>query len=292
MTSLTENDPFTSFGIGRRAGAPLADMVQALGPGVTDHRGLIDLPALTVLFDDIGGLSFFYSGTGSTVQARLTMSMMDRPTVDEVLDGASEVAMAQGPYGVSTVRITGDEGRLLCTGIARSVRVGREIVVDGDAAELPEPVAPAAAGALPTTDLQRTGREIVADIVDGTAPIGELGRLLGGTVSFDDDGEVRFDCVTAPWMGNVMGTMHGGVIAAVVAQGLSFAGQAAAPAGVEYQLVDFSVAFLRSPAVDGRTLQVRTKTTKVGRRLGIFTAELYDGDVLLATAHGDVRFDA
>lgn len=290
MTQPTDNDPFTSFGIGRRAGSGRTEMVQALGPGVTDHRGLIDLPALAVLFDDIGGLSFFYSGSGSTVQARLSMSMLDRPTVDEVLDGTSEVSMRREPYGVSTVRITGRDGRLLCTGVARSVRVGRDLVVDGDAADLAEPVAPPAAAPLPTADLARSGREIVADLVDGRAPLGELGRLLGGSVSVDDDGNVCFASVTEPWMGNIMGTMHGGVIAAVVAQALSLAGQAAAPAGVDYQLVDFSIAFLRSPAVDGRTLQVRTRAVKVGRRLGVFTAELYDGDVLLATAGGDVLF--
>ena len=77
---------------------------------------------------------------------------------------------------------------------------------------------------------------------------------------------------------------------AVVAQGLSFAAQAAAP-GAGYQLIDFTVAFLRSPAVDGRTVQVHTRPVKVGRRLGVFAADLYDGDVLLASGTADARFD-
>lgn len=290
MTSQPPTDPFSAFGVGRRPDSALAEMVQHLGPGLTDHRGLIDLPALTVLFDDIGGVPFFFAEEGSSVQARLSMSMSDRPAVDEVLEAAAELVMNSGDFGATAVTVTGDRGRPLCFGSARNVRVGRELVSGGDHTAIPEPTAPTGAGLPAPLRPGKSGREIVHAIAEAWEPVGPLGRLLGGSVDFDEQGRVLFSSTTAPWMGNIMGTMHGGVIGAVVAQGLSFAAQAAAP-GAGYQLIDFTVAFLRSPAVDGRTVQVHTRPVKVGRRLGVFAADLYDGDVLLASGTADARFD-
>ncbi|GAA3952073.1 PaaI family thioesterase [Gordonia caeni] len=290
MTTQAPTDPFSAFGVGRRPDSALAEMIQHLGPGLTDHRGLIDLPALAVLFDDIGGLPFYFAGQGSSVQARLSMSMSDRPAVDEVLEATAELVMDSGGFGATAVRITGDQGRPLCFGSARNVRVGREVVSDGDHTAIPEPTAPR--GTAPPTPPSpgKSGREIVHAIAQAWETIGPLGQLLGGSVDFDEEDRVLFSSTTAPWMGNIMGTMHGGVIGAAVAQGLSLAAQAAAP-GAGYQLIDFTVAFLRSPAVDGRTVQVHTRPIKVGRRLGVFAADLYDGDVLLASATADARFD-
>ncbi|GAC56522.1 hypothetical protein GOHSU_08_00500 [Gordonia hirsuta DSM 44140 = NBRC 16056] len=282
--------PFTAFGVGRRPGSELAEMVQFLGPGLTDHRGLIELPALAVLFDDIGGLPFFFSGPGATVQARMSMSMLDRPRVDEELDAVAELVMSDAGYGAAAVRVTGDEGRPLCFGSARNVRVARELVVEGDHMQLPEPTAPAGTPATP--DPAKPGSEVIDGMVRAWTSLGPLGELLGGALDHAHDGNVLFLCTTAGWMSNIMGTMHGGVIAAVVAQGLSYAAQATTPAGVDYQLLDFTVAFHRSPIVDGRTITVRTRPVKVGRRLGVFAAELYDGEVLLASGSADVRFDA
>lgn len=295
MTITPLHDPFASFGVGRLPGSDLAEMVQRLGPGLTDHRGLIDLPALTVLFDDLGGLPFFAAEPGSSIQSRLSMSMVDRPDVDEVLTATAQLAMSSGDYGATTVQIRGRDDRALCVGTARNVRVGRALVTDGDHFEIPDPAAPQGdpslgRGTLPAGDEVPTGREVIAAIEANKTTVGQFAALLGGSVELAGDDAVRFRSKTAPWMANIMGTMHGGVIAAIVAQGLSFAGQAAAPAGVGYQVIDFSVSFLRSPQVDGRTITVSTTPVKVGRRLGVFAAELHDGDTLLAHATADVRF--
>lgn len=282
--------PFDAFGVGRLPGSARVELTQRLGGGLADHRGLIDLPALTVLFDDLGGLPFFIAEPGSSIQSRLSMAMMERPALDEELCATAELAMTAGDYGATTVEIRGTGGRLLTVGTARNVRVGRDLVVDGDHVDLPGPVAPAAP--LPAAlDPVRSGAEIVAAIAAGEAAAGPLAELLGAVPVLGPDG-VELHAVAAPWTGNIMGTMHGGVIAAIVALGLSFAAQAVAPAGTGYQLIDYSVGFLRSPQVDGRTVVVRTTAIKVGRRLGVFSAELYDGDVLLAHATADARFDS
>lgn len=295
MTIPAPSDPFAAFGVGRVAGAELTRMVQRLGPGLTDHRGLIELPALAVLFDDIGGLPFFFSGPGHTspgvsIQARLSMSMTDRPEIDEVLDASAQLVMHSGGYGSTVVSITGADARPLCLGTARNVRVGRPLVTGDDHFTLPAPSAPAGLVAA-APDSSRSGRDIVAGLAAAYTSLGPIGELLGGAIEFDGD-ELLFTSRTAAWMANIMGTMHGGVIAAIVAQGVSFAAQATTAPGVGYQLIEFGVAFLRSPAVDGRSLTVRTRPIKVGRRLGVFEASLYDGEVLLAHATADVRYDA
>lgn len=286
--TISSADPFSAFGVGRRPGSELADMVQCLGPGLTDHRGLIELPALTVLFDDIGGLPFFFAEDGSSVQSRLSMSMLTRPNVEEELDATAELLMSDEAYGATAVRVSGESGRSLCFGSARNVRVGRDLVFEGDHLQIPAPTAPA--GTLCSVDPATPGREVIESFAHAWSSIGPLGELLGGAVSFGPDGNVEFAATTAPWMGNIMGTMHGGLIGAIVAQGLSYAAQATTPAGVGYQLIDFTVAFHRSPIVDGRTIVVQTRPVKVGRRLGVFAAELHDGANLLASATGDVRF--
>ncbi len=290
MTNTAITDPFDAFGVGRLPGSALAEMTQRLGAGLADHRGLIDLPVLAVLFDDLGGLPFFVAEPGSSMQSRLSMSMVERPAVDEELTATAELAMAAGDYGATSVQIRGAGGRLLMIGTARNVRVGRALVVQGDHSALPEPVAPVAPLPAPL-DPARTGAQVVAAIAAGEIAAGPLAELLGAAVVVGAGG-VELHAVTAPWMGNIMGTMHGGVIGAIVAQGLSYAAQAATPAGVGYQVVEYSVAFLRSPQVDGRTVIVRTEPIKVGRRLGVFAAKLYDGDTLLAHATADVRFDS
>ncbi|MFT3661230.1 MAG: hotdog domain-containing protein [Gordonia sp. (in: high G+C Gram-positive bacteria)] len=289
MTPPVPRDPFAAFAVGRRPGDGPAEMVQQLGPGLTDHRGLIDLPALTVLFDDVGGVPFFRSGTGATIQARLSMSAQGRPRVDEQVLGSAEAALAEGDSGASTVSLRGD--RLYCIGIARSVRIGHDPVDLGGLDRLPEPVSPAAAAPVPEHDPSGPGRELVEAIAVGRAPRGALADLFDVRLRLDGDALVT-EVDTATWMGNYLGTMHGGVIASTVAQALSFAAETTTRAGVGYQLTEFTIDFLRSPAVDGRTVTVRARPIKTGRRVSVFEAQLYDGDVLLAHATAEAQFES
>ncbi|GAA4659556.1 PaaI family thioesterase [Gordonia humi] len=291
MLVTAPTDPIDAFAIGRTSDGDEWTMNQALGTSLTDHRGLIEMPALTVLFDDLGGLRFYLAEPSvSSLQARLTMSMLERPAVDEYLTATADLRMSSHTYGTTSVDIVGDGDRLLCTGLARNVRVGR--VTDArPGLHLSVPESPNAHPAVTAPPVDLTGREIVSAIRDG-APIGPLARLLGGSITAVDDTALTFTAETAPWMGNVMGTMHGGVIGAIVAQGCSLGAQSFTGPGQRYQMVDFTVAFLRSPAVDGRGVHVRVTPVKLGRRLSVFDADLRDDDgTLLAHATADVRFD-
>ncbi|WP_026917313.1 PaaI family thioesterase [Gordonia shandongensis] len=288
-TSVEATDPFTLFAIGRGPDGADPEMTQRLGARLTDHRGVIEVPALTVLFDDIGGLPFFFADTGaSSMQSRLSMSMLHRPAVDEVLSARADLRMMDPAYGTTSVTITGERGRTLCVGTARNVRVGRA-VTDGDL-EIPLPEAVDGGLVLPRPDSSLSGGEVVTGIMRGELPIGPIAEALGASIVRVDD-SLSMTYATAPWMANIMGTMHGGVIAAMLAQSCSLAAQQQVRAGGDYQVIDFTCEFLRSPAVDGRSVRVEAAPVKLGRRLSIVDARMYDGDQLLGRATADARFD-
>ncbi|MFW0783928.1 hotdog fold thioesterase [Gordonia sp. CPCC 206044] len=296
------DDPVGAFGIGNvtlvAPGVVAAD--QQLGPRFADHRGRIDLPALAVLFDHLGGLPFFRSGpTGSPcVQARLSIATQGQVSVGDRVTGTAELLMHDDGFGTTRVDIVTSAGRLCCSGTARNVAVGRSFDVNpadiGGEGSAPGGPGAQAVALPPAIESHLTGREIVEQIAAGARSAGPLTELLNGrveVVDHDNGTGVRFVVTTERWMGNVFGTMHGGVIGAIVAQACSFAGQANASAGRDYQLADLAAAFLRSPAVDGGDVVVEVVPVKVGRRIASFEAAMRaDDGVLLCRAEADTHY--
>ncbi len=277
----TPRNPFDAFGIGVGLG-------QQLSGNVADHRGLIELPALAVLFDTIGGRPFYeLDESSSSLQARVIMSALHRPNVTDRLTSTAQVRMHDDGYGTTTADISTTDGLLVCTGITRNVRVGRAAKSRDQIGELPAPTSP---GPLPTTDVRLAGHKIVEAIAHGDHPIGPIAELVDGSVAIHD-GATRFTAITAPWMANMMGTMHGGMIASIGALACSFGAQAHTQPGFDYQLLDFDIGFYRSPAVDGSPVHVDVTPIKVGRRIGSFEASMRTDDrTFLARATADVRF--
>lgn len=286
-------DPFTTFAIGRAADVDAPVLIQKLGSGVTDHRGLIELPALTVLFDDIGGIPFSgLNAASSSMQARLTMSMVQRPALDDVLRASAALRMHDDAFGTTSVTIAGSAGETVCFGTARNVRVGRPTSGAPEDQWPPEQPAPDGVPAVERIDPALSGAEVIAKLIDGSLPMGPISQILdGGVTGTGDDGSVDVRFTAAPWMRNLMGTMHGGVIAAMLAQACSFGAQRNVRAGGGYQLIDFTCEFHRSPVVDGRSVRIEAVPVKLGRRLSLFDARMYDGDQLLGRATADARFD-
>ncbi|MEE4021471.1 hotdog domain-containing protein [Gordonia sp. PKS22-38] len=296
------NDPVSAFGIGNVAVAGRGRVVaeQQLGPLFTDHRGRIDLPALAVLFDHLGGLPYFRSGPSTTpcVQARLSMAMQGHVGIDDRITATADLMMRDDSFGSTRVDITTSTGHVCCTGTARNVAVGRSY----DEAPSKAPgLGPTPGTAYthgvdlpPAIEPHLSGREIVEQIASGALAGGPIVDLLNGRVALIDHDRaagVRFTVTTEPWMGNLFGTMHGGVIASVAAQACSFAGQANAAAGVDYQLGDLAIGFLRSPAVRGTDVVVEVAPIKVGRRIASFEATMRAQDgLLLSTATADVIY--
>lgn len=281
----TPHNPFDAFGIGVDDDGRLG---QQLSARVTDHRGLVELSALAVLFDTVGGRPYYdLDPATSSLQARVVMSALHRPDLTDRLTCSGRVRMHDDGYGTSTADITSSDGRLVCTGLTRNVRVGRAATGRDQFATLPAPTDP---GPVPTLDGSLAGHKIIEAIARGDHPIGAIAELVGGSVAVQD-GATRFTAVTAPWMANMMGTMHGGLIGTIGALACSFGAQAHTQPGTDYQILDFDIGFYRSPAVDGTSVHVDVTPIKVGRRIGSFEASMRTDDrTLLARATADVRF--
>lgn len=281
--------PFEAFGVGYLEGSDDTELAQQLGAHLTDHRGLIELPAMAVLFDAVGGRPFYFADTSSSsLQSRLMMSAQHRPAVTDRLAGTSALRMSDDRFGTTVAQIATVAGELVCTGTARNVRVGR--AVTGREAITATPPAGTAHVDVAPIPADLAGHRIVAQLARGERGVGPLARLLNGSVTVRD-GQLRFTSETQPWMANFMGTMHGGVIGTIGAQGLSLGAQAHTAPGQDYQILDFDIGFYRSPAVDGTPVHVDVVGIKVGRRIGSFEATLTDGSAtLLARATADVRF--
>ncbi|GAB17418.1 hypothetical protein GOEFS_032_00140 [Gordonia effusa NBRC 100432] len=278
-------NPFDAFGIGVVDDS--AQLGQQLSASLADHRGLIELSALAVLFDTIGGRPFYeLDESTSSLQARVIMSALHRPAVTDRLVSSGQIRMNDDGYGTTTADITTSAGVLVTTGLTRNVRVGRSSTSRDQIGALADPEP----RPLPSTDRNLSGHKIIEAIAHGDHPIGPIGELVDGSIAVLD-GATRFTSVTAPWMANMMGTMHGGVIGAIGALACSFGAQAHTQPGTEYQILDFDIGFYRSPAVDGSPVHVDVTPVKVGRRIGSFEASMRTDDrTLLARATADVRF--
>ncbi|AFR50405.1 PaaI family thioesterase [Gordonia sp. KTR9] len=298
------HDPLSAFHVGDIAvSESWVRASQQLCTRFVDHRGLIEVPALAVLFDHCGGIPFLLAHgdpDAATLQARLSMSSHGRAGIGDLLAARAEVVMHDDGWGSTTVEIRTGAGDLCCVGTARNVRVGRVTTgatsaaepgmatprcVDADEPALPEPI--------PAT---LSGRAVVDEIASKVREPGPLTDMLNGRVEVidgtsDRESGIRFRSATEPWMGNMFGTMHGGVIATIVGQAASFAGHLHAGAGQEYSIGDMAIGFYRSPAVDGSEVVVEVTPIKLGRRISSFEATMtsYD-DVLLSRATVDIHY--
>ncbi|MGC4935908.1 PaaI family thioesterase [Gordonia sp. DT30] len=303
-TETAAEDPLSVFHVGGlTVSGTTARAQQQLCTRSADHRGRIDLPALGVLFDHIGGAAFYQVGLEAgamSMQARLQMSTLGHASVDDRLICDTELAMHDERTGVTTVAIRTESGRVCCVGTARNIRVGRGTADTTRPARLAD--APDCADVPNCTDAHGIrlpdplpsnldGREIIAQIAAGTRDPGPLATLLNGVVELRAEGGIRLTVTTEPWMGNIFGTMHGGVIVTIVGQAFSFAGQAQAGAGRDYHVADMSIGFFRSPTVQGGPVTVEVTPTKAGRRISAFAARMtaHDG-TLLSDGTADIHF--
>lgn len=298
------HDPLSAFHLGdisvSESGVRAS---QQLCPRFADHRGLIELPALAVLVDHCGGIPFHGvhdDPAAATLQARLSLSTHGRAGIGDLLTARAEVVMHDDSFGSTSVEIRTGAGDLCCVGTARNVSVGRVPTGATPAAELGLPTPQCADAddiALPEPiPAALSGRAVVDEIASKMREPGPLTDMLNGRVEVIDgpagrESGIRFRSATEPWMGNMFGTMHGGVIATIAGQAASFAGHLHAGAGQEYSIGDMAIGFYRSPAVDGSEVVVEVTPIKLGRRISSFEATMtsYD-DVLLSRATVDIHY--
>ncbi|MBB3602245.1 acyl-coenzyme A thioesterase PaaI-like protein [Mycolicibacterium sp. BK556] len=280
----TPNGPQSVFCVGftrvSEAGISLAqDVTQTL----VDHRGLLEMPAYAVMAESVTSGAYWYTFAEpvATVQSWLAMTAGARPKVGDRLQAVSAMAHHDDAHGTATMTITNGSHEVVCSGVARAVRVGRSTealrALDKDAIGQPVetlPTPPDVDTTVSAIDPDWDGRRILTAISRGQIARGPLCELLAMTVDLQDEPVMTVE--PQQWMANPLGAIQGGVIASLIGQACSLAGQAHTGPGDRYTLADLSVFYFRSPPVDGRSLTLATTTERVGRRMGTVSATMSD----------------
>ncbi|TDO18712.1 acyl-coenzyme A thioesterase PaaI-like protein [Mycobacterium sp. BK086] len=280
----TPNGPQSVFCVGftrvSEAGISLAqDVTQTL----VDHRGLLEMPAYAVMAESVTSGAYWYTFAEpvATVQSWLAMTAGARPKVGDRLQAVSAMAHHDDAHGTATMTITNGSHEVVCSGVARAVRVGRSTealrALDKDAIGQPVetlPTPPDVDTTVSAIDPDWDGRRILTVISRGQIARGPLCELLAMTVDLQDEPVMTVE--PQQWMANPLGAIQGGVIASLIGQACSLAGQAHTGPGDRYTLADLSVFYFRSPPVDGRSLTLATTTERVGRRMGTVSATMSD----------------
>lgn len=272
---------------------------QMLGPAVTDHRGRVEIPAYAVMVESAMSGGFWYSldePVGS-VQSWLSLTAAAPADVNQRLQATSRMLFSDEQYGALTIQITNENHHVVCAGVGRCVRVSRtsdaSATIKAGTAAQPDALTPTASEPVsaPTpVDPDLSGRQILAAISQGRTAAGPLCELFCGTVAFADDA-VRLTVSPQPWMANPLGAIQGGVVAAIIGQACSLAGQLYTEPGQKYALINLTASFWRSPPVDTGDIAVTTALDKLGRRIGTVSALMTGPDgVPLVRAVADIQY--
>jgi uncharacterized protein (TIGR00369 family) len=282
----TTNGPQSAFCVGfTRVSEAGISLDQHVTKTVVDHRGLLEMPAYAVMAESVTSGAYWYTFTEpvATVQSWLALTAGARPKVGDRLHAVSAMAHHDDAYGTATMTITNASHEVVCSGIARAVRVGRSSealrALDKDAIAEPVETLPAPPDVDTTVsaiDPDWDGRRILTAINNGEIARGPLCELLAMTVELAHEPVMTVE--PQQWMANPLGAIQGGVIASLIGQACSLAGQAHTGPGDRYTLADLSVYYFRSPPVDGRRLTLATTTERVGRRMGTVAATMTDAD--------------
>jgi len=297
----TPNGPMAAFCVGstqvNEAGIALDQRVAAT---MADHRGLVEMPAYAVMAESVTGGAYWYSFHESvaTVQAWLALTAGAPVRVGDRLHAVSQLTHRDEQYGTAAVTVTNGSRDVVCTGVARAVRVGRTTValqaIDKDNLSVPVEALAAPRDVDMTVapiDAGWDGGKILSAISGGDISAGPLCQLLAMSVATDAD-DPELTVAPQPWMANPLGAIQGGVIAAIVGQACSVAGQAHTGPGDRYSVADLSVFYFRSPPVDGGPLTLETAAERVGRRLATVSAAMTDtAGTLYARAVANIAYD-
>ncbi len=116
-----------------------------------------------------------------------------------------------------------------------------------------------------------TGLEIWRAVAAGELPPPPIGRAFGFRITEIEEGRIVFEAEAAGWMGNPLGTVHGGAIATLLDSCVGCAVHTTLPVGVGYTTVELGINYVGGVAAEAGTL--RAEGTVLHRGRTIATAE-------------------
>ena len=146
----TANGPQSVFSVGfTRVSEAGISLDQQVHQTLVDHRGLVEVPAYAVMAESVTSGAYWYTFAEpvATVQSWLALTAGARPKVGDRLHAVSAMAHRDDAHGTATMTITTGTHDVVCSGVARVVRVGRSTeglrALDKDAIATPVETLPA-----------------------------------------------------------------------------------------------------------------------------------------------------
>ncbi|WP_446038429.1 PaaI family thioesterase [Streptomyces sp. SID1121] len=111
-----------------------------------------------------------------------------------------------------------------------------------------------------------TGLELLRWAQKQPGDVPSIGRLLGMTFDEVEEGRVVMSLTTRPDFSNPLGSVHGGIAAALLDSVVGCAVHSTLPAGVGFTTLELKVNYIRTVALDAGRLTAEGTTIHVGRR--------------------------
>ncbi|MDQ2759362.1 MAG: PaaI family thioesterase [Actinomycetota bacterium] len=123
-----------------------------------------------------------------------------------------------------------------------------------------------------------SGIEYLQGILDGSFPPPPIAAVVGAELISFSEGEALFRCRPEPAFLNPLGLVHGGLLCTLMDTAMGVAVQTRVAADVGYATIELKVSFLAPLPDDGRAIDVRGKTQRVGRRIAFAEAHAHAED--------------
>ncbi|MCK0090762.1 PaaI family thioesterase [Rhodococcus sp. HNM0563] len=267
--------PATYSGVGVSVSPDSVSVTQTVGPKFFDHRGQVTISAFGALSDIVGAAPAGVArqhATGVVAQAvlaQLTASTANPFPHAGQVSGVGRSMHFDDTSGLSSAEILDENGNLVLHLTGRTIVVGRTPTDRAGSAADPFPTAPDEYE--PWIDghvLDSTsGLDVVSGIAAGTLPRGPLAGMHDLRVHTVERGAVRATVTPSEWMTNFIGSIQGGVLLSIAESVTGLAAQSLTEAGGQYRMLQITLDYLRSPAVPGPPVQVRSDVVRAGRRL-------------------------
>jgi len=128
-----------------------------------------------------------------------------------------------------------------------------------------------------TKAMQMTGLEYLHAMKDGSKPFPPLMHTLDFNVGSIDKGSVTFTFKPQEFHYNPIGTVHGGVITAILDSAMGCTLHSLLPTGTAYTTLELKVNFLKAVTIQSGQLKATGKVIHTGNRTALIEAQLTDG---------------
>nr|WP_199158251.1 PaaI family thioesterase [Pedobacter sp. ASV2] len=126
--------------------------------------------------------------------------------------------------------------------------------------------------------LKLSGLEYLQAMGDGKLPLPPLLYTLDFKVSELKPGEVVFEFTPQEFHYNPIGTVHGGVISAILDSAMGCSLHSLLPAGKGYTTLELKVNFLKAVTIKTGLLKTISKVINLGGRTALIEAQLVDAN--------------